>query len=76
MNDPVIESSSNLTFAPFNVAYHGLQGQMEKAGLKPDENRWELLYDFTPKESGLNYEVMDPSNFKLMTLTAPGHEDN
>lgn len=30
-NDPVIEASSNLRFAPFNVTYPGLAEQAEKA---------------------------------------------
>jgi len=55
LNDPVIEASNNITFAPFNVAYHGLKEQMEKAELKPDENRWELIFDFSVKTE-LNFK--------------------
>jgi protein XRP2 len=50
LNDPIIEASHNITFAPFNVTYHGLAEQIVKAELDPDQNRWELLFDFSKKE--------------------------
>ena len=48
MNDPVIEASSGLKFAPFNCAWNGLAEQSEKAGLDPEVNKWELVFDFSP----------------------------
>ena len=35
MNDPVIEASSGLIFAPYNVVYQGLGEQAAKAELDP-----------------------------------------
>lgn len=47
MNDPVIEASSGLKFAPYNLMYAGLDQQAEKAGLNTDVNKWELVFDFS-----------------------------
>jgi len=47
MNDPVLEASKNLTFAPFNVSYPGLAMHTTAAGLDPAVNKWELLFDFS-----------------------------
>ena len=47
MNDPVIEASSGLRIAPFNVAYHGLEEQARAAKLDPAVNKWELVFDFS-----------------------------
>ena len=74
-NDPVIESSSGLKFAPFNLGYPKLKEQAEKAELKSEENRWELVFDFTEKESGSNFGVIPPEEWKYETLTVPDSDD-
>ena len=63
MNDPIIESSSNLTFAPYNFKYPHLKIHSEEALLvgvyKDDEgeiktkvNCWNRIFDFTEREDG------------------------
>ena len=46
-NDPVIEASRGLRFAPFNVGYPGLRQHAEAAELSTVENKWELVFDFS-----------------------------
>jgi hypothetical protein len=48
-NDPVIEASSNLRFAPFNIGYPKLSEHVAAAGLDPNVNKWELVFDFSKK---------------------------
>lgn len=79
LNDPIIESSSNLKFAPYNVAYPLLDQHVQQAGFDPskslnqlmltlDVNKWDLIFDFTKKDdSKLNYEFLNPSEFHLIT---------
>ena len=65
-NEPVIESSSNLRFAPYNVAYPGQTDHALAAGLKIDENKWDLIFDFTKNQSGdLNFSVMEPRDWQM-----------
>ena len=71
-NDPIIESSNNLTFAPFNVGYPHLDEQVKAAGLNPDVNKWDQIFDFTTKDQGLNYQVMDPSQWAIMQKEIEG----
>jgi len=68
MNDPVIEASSGLKFAPFNAAWHGLAEQAEKAGLVPAINKWELVFDFSPSGES-NFSQVDPADFKVIKKT-------
>lgn len=75
-NDPVIESSGNLVFAPYNLTYpeqrqHAANANLKIGKLLPlshtaDENKWDLIFDFTKQASGdLNFQVMDPSEWSL-----------
>ena len=45
-NDPVIEASRGLRFAPFNIGYPKLKEHAEAAGLTT-VNKWELVFDFS-----------------------------
>jgi hypothetical protein len=47
MNDPIIESSNDLTFAPYNLAYPYLDEHLQKVGFDINTNKWELIFDFT-----------------------------
>ena len=55
LNDPIIESSSNLTFAPYNVAYPLLDEHAKTVGFDTSVNKWDLIFDFNKKDSGLNF---------------------
>ena len=45
-NEPVIEASSGVRFAPFNIGYPGLKENAEAASLTT-QNLWELVFDFS-----------------------------
>jgi hypothetical protein len=60
-NDPIIESSGNLTFAPYNVAYPLLDKQAASVGFDTTVNKWDLIFDFTKGETKDNYQFLDPS---------------
>jgi protein XRP2 len=69
-NDPVIEASSNLKFGPFNLSYPKLGEHAAAAELNPNENKWELVFDFTDKGSP-NYTVIPPAEWKTEVLNLP-----
>jgi hypothetical protein len=38
-----------------------------------DDNKWELIFDFTKDESGLkNFSLLNPSEFEIITKTVDG----
>jgi len=49
-NQPIIESSQGLRFAPYNLAYPFLDKHAIAAGLSKDDNKWDMVYDFTKIE--------------------------
>lgn len=75
-NDPVIESSKNVTFYPYNVTYPKLAEHCKAADLLIEENKWNLVFDFTPnKEGGLNYDIGEAKDWKLETIKLDGFDD-
>ena len=68
-NDPVIESSSGVAFAPYSFKYPHLRQHAEAAELigeyKDEEgnmqkrvNKWNCVFDFTKRDDGqLNYSI-------------------
>lgn len=73
-NDPVIEASSGLRFAPFNIGYPHLREQAAKAQLDPTINKWELIFDFSQKNES-NFSVVPPSEWHTEIRTIEGFED-
>ena len=71
MNDPIIESSDNLVFAPYNVAYNGLAAHAASAGLDTQTNKWDQIFDFTEKEAGKNFELLPAAQFSLFNVPFP-----
>jgi len=71
-NNPCIESSDGLRIAPYNLAYPLLDKQAASAGLNIAENHWELVHDFTEKPGGLNYSIVDPSQWKVEKVPVEG----
>lgn len=72
--DPIIETSRDLTFAPFNGAYKELPAQFKSAGLNPEDNHWRQIFDFNPLEDGtLNYRL-DESNAQVWNLSSKQEE--
>ena len=77
MNDPVIESSSNVCFAPFNIGYPGLAAHAEAAGYTGASmpNKWELIFDFTQSASGVdNFTQIEPEDWQTELLEIPEYE--
>jgi protein XRP2 len=76
-NDPIIESSTDLTFGPWNLKYTNLGAQSETAKIigefRDDEgtmmmkvNKWNQIFDFTTKPDGQkNYKFVTASKFKV-----------
>ena len=71
-NDPIIESSSGLKFAPYNVAYPLLDEHVKAVGFDVNVNKWDLIFDFTTNEGGANYEHLDPSKFQIIRKEVEG----
>lgn len=78
-SDPIIESATHVTFAPYNLAYPLLDQHIEAAGLDPSDNKWDLVFDFTDtNEEGVkekHFELLDPSEFQVVQQTVEGIED-
>ncbi|TMW65813.1 hypothetical protein Poli38472_003578 [Pythium oligandrum] len=61
LTDPIIETSSDIKFAPFNGAYCGLEQHFKDARLEPTNNHWSQVYDFNdPDKSGHNWRLLKP----------------
>ena len=77
-NDPIVESSSNLTIGPYNFRYPYLESHAIAADLVGEftdddgviqikVNHWLSVFDFTKREDGeLNYNLIQPSDFKII----------
>lgn len=79
-SDPVIESSENLVFAPYNLRYPRLDEQVGASELNFEENKWDLIFDFTDMdESGqklIHFKQMDPSEFSMIDQKIEGIEED
>lgn len=77
--DPIIESASNLVFAPYNLAYPLLDQHIQACEMDVSENKWDLVFDFTSTdESGekvQHHKLLDPSEFQMITKTIEGIDD-
>lgn len=69
----MIEASSGLRFAPFNIGYPHLREHAEKANLDIKINKWELIFDFSNKGE-MNFSEMDPSEWKPEIREIEGFE--
>jgi len=67
MTDPVIETSTDLTFTPFNGAYTGLAEDFKKARLDPNDNHWRHIFDFN-QDGCDGFGIPDP-HFELVEKT-------
>jgi len=73
-NDPIIESSKNLKFAPYNVGYPLLDQHVAQVNFDVTANKWDLIFDFTKDDAKLNYAFLDPSEFYTVTKEIPDLE--
>ncbi|KAG1692719.1 hypothetical protein DVH05_025197 [Phytophthora capsici] len=59
LTDPIIETSQEITFAPFNGAYCGIERNFTDAHLEPTNNHWSQVYDFNdPDKTGANWRIL------------------
>ncbi|KAE8901442.1 hypothetical protein PF005_g11847 [Phytophthora fragariae] len=59
LTDPIIETSQQMTFAPFNGAYCGIERNFADARLEPTNNHWSQVYDFNdPDKTGCNWRIL------------------
>lgn len=77
--EPVIESSNNLTFAPYNVSYPQQDQHLAACELSPEENKWDMIFDFTDtNETGkktVHHQLLDPSQFEQLEKPVEGFSD-
>ena len=70
--DPVIESSSRITFYPWNYHYPELRSQFPQAKISIWNNNWSAIFDFTPKKNGkLNYKLRELKGDDLREYVVP-----
>lgn len=83
-SQPVIESSSQLIFSPFNAPnYQQLPAQFQKIKLEPWNNHWSEIHNFTKKEGEKHHKLVENAAlevewdraFSEASLVA-GEEDN
>uniref|UniRef100_K3WZP0 C-CAP/cofactor C-like domain-containing protein n=1 Tax=Globisporangium ultimum (strain ATCC 200006 / CBS 805.95 / DAOM BR144) TaxID=431595 RepID=K3WZP0_GLOUD len=59
LTDPIIETSKQMQFAPFNGAYNGIERHFADARLEPTNNHWSQVYDFNdPDKTGDNWKIL------------------
>ena len=62
-----------MSHIPFSISMHSLSDSTRvsySSGIYIiviAKNKWDLIFDFTTKDSGKNYEFLDPSEFKLIS---------
>jgi hypothetical protein len=56
------------------VAYPLLDEHAKTVGFDTSVNKWDLIFDFNKKDSGLNFKFLDPSEFKIISKEIEGFE--
>ena len=57
--DPIIESSQDLIFSIWNVAYPQLSAQFASAKLDPSDNHYSRVYDFNSAQGESHFSVLE-----------------
>lgn len=58
--EPIIETSTGMSFAPFNGAFKGHREAMLRANLIPEHNLWFAVYDFNDEgRTGKNWRLVE-----------------
>lgn len=73
-SEPIIESSDELIFAPYNFAYEDLKDHFRNANLNVSittwiifqivENPWKRIFDMTPVEGERHWRPAEKEEFK------------
>mmetsp|Transcript_104680 Transcript_104680/g.296242 ORF Transcript_104680/g.296242 Transcript_104680/m.296242 type:complete len:463 (+) Transcript_104680:186-1574(+) len=56
--EPIIETSKDLSFAPWSAHYPKCTEHFSRAGFKPNENLWNAVFDFSGEEGRSNWRIM------------------
>jgi len=77
--EPVIETSSDLTFAPFNGSYPGLSEHFKAANLDPAVNLWQKIFDFNKddqqSEEEPHYSLLPKENWEEWAVPIDNDEN-
>jgi len=65
--EPIIETSDELTFAPWSARYPKCSEQFNRAGFDPQRNLWNAVYDFNGKLGVSHWRI--PSISDVVDLT-------
>mmetsp|Transcript_12145 Transcript_12145/g.15147 ORF Transcript_12145/g.15147 Transcript_12145/m.15147 type:complete len:326 (+) Transcript_12145:107-1084(+) len=70
--EPVIETSVDMRFAPFNGDYPGHETDMTNADLDAGRNLWDVVFDFTPPAKKLLGHVVNKNWRRLLSEEREG----
>eukprot|EP00929_Paragymnodinium_shiwhaense_P056452 TRINITY_DN28244_c0_g2_i1.p1 TRINITY_DN28244_c0_g2~~TRINITY_DN28244_c0_g2_i1.p1 ORF type:complete len:1009 (+),score=262.71 TRINITY_DN28244_c0_g2_i1:148-3174(+) len=69
--EPVIETSTKLSFAPWAAAYPLCSRHFEQACFEPERNFWNAIFDFTPdKKGGCNWSIVPLGDIEFLTVVS------
>lgn len=75
----MIESSERLTFAPYNLAYPKLDEHVGNTGFNVEENKWDMIFDFTGTDGAgekvVHHQMMSPDDFGPLEQTVEGMDE-
>ena len=64
--EPIIETSSNIQFGPFNGAYPAHDENMKAANLPVQQNLWYKVYDFNDEmKTGCNWSLLNDEEMEM-----------
>lgn len=67
--DPIIEKSSGMVIAPFNLSYPGLDTHFKAAALDPACNHWRRIFDFSKDDTSLpepHWKIADSASPEIV----------
>jgi len=69
-SDPALESSVNVTFAPFNYMFPNLKQLFNDASFEQTDNKFRTVYDFSEQENPdqVHFTILPDDKFKIESL--------
>eukprot|EP00933_Yihiella_yeosuensis_P040263 TRINITY_DN34530_c0_g1_i1.p1 TRINITY_DN34530_c0_g1~~TRINITY_DN34530_c0_g1_i1.p1 ORF type:complete len:461 (-),score=97.52 TRINITY_DN34530_c0_g1_i1:74-1456(-) len=74
--EPIIESSEELSFAPFSASYPGLSRHFEEAKFNAGKNMWKAIFDFSGKPDKANWRITPLSDCEELLVELPGEQQD
>eukprot|EP00927_Polykrikos_kofoidii_P046074 TRINITY_DN4025_c0_g1_i2.p1 TRINITY_DN4025_c0_g1~~TRINITY_DN4025_c0_g1_i2.p1 ORF type:complete len:1805 (+),score=345.92 TRINITY_DN4025_c0_g1_i2:578-5416(+) len=68
MTEPIIETSTNLSFSPWSAQYPMCKAHFERAKLKPQRNLWNAIYDFSGVKGKANWSILPFGEIEELTV--------